>query len=88
MNAEEHARQELARIEKLAAEHKLSVSEVIYAERQGLNVEAYAALKNVRTVEQYEAARARLAASADAKAEAQKQLDVETERRRIAGGAS
>lgn len=83
MNAEDHAKAELARIEKLAAEHQLSTAEVIYAERSGMDVQAYSELKNVKTLEQYQAARAKLAAAADAKAEARKQLDVEAERKRL-----
>lgn len=80
---EEIERQEQERLEGIAREHRISVSEVGYCERNGYDPERYALLKTVRTPDDFRQMQETLRERAQARAEARKQIETEAERRKL-----
>lgn len=75
--------EEQARLEAIAREHRISVSEVGYCERNGYDPERYALLKTVRTPEDFAAMQETLREREQARADARRQVEADAERRRL-----
>lgn len=80
---EAHTKAEAAKLETRAKSAGLSVAEVRAADAAGLDLLRYAALRNVRSVEDYRRVGRELAARAEARAEAERQVAVETARKEL-----
>lgn len=71
------------RLEAIARQFKIGVSEVVYCERNGYDPERYSLLKTVKTPADFARMQETLRERAEARAEARRQIETEAERARL-----
>lgn len=79
-------REKLERLQKIADEHGLSLEQARYCEQQRIDPGRYAILKDVVTIDDYEAASDSLARQRAARERAALEIETEREKQRLQGG--